>query len=205
MLRKAIIILFFLKYSIYADIEYRINNTHLIHSADETTYDYNRLRIQVDYNKNNFFLTLIGDGVNYWGDTYIHSQSFDYLQQIQADTPFKTQTAFKDYDNGSIYAKVYRLYGGYEDEKNRVIIGLQNITMGVGRIWTPTNIFNPSNIYALEPDEVFGVSAINYTYHLDEMSKIIVVVSQQKSHDLKYSTQYKTFLDFADITINLIK
>jgi hypothetical protein len=32
------------------------------------------------------------------------------------------------------------------------ICSLQNISMGVGRIWTPTNSFNPKNIYALESD-----------------------------------------------------
>ena len=37
------------------------------------------------------------------------------------------------------------------------------------------------------------------------MSDIKIVISQQKSHNLKYATQYKTFLDFADIAINIVK
>ena len=83
-------------------------------------------------------------------------------------------------------------------------MGLQNISMGVGRIWTPTNLFNPKNTYALEPDEVFGVAALSYTRHLDDTSDITAVASQKADHSAKYAARYKAFLAFADIGVNLI-
>ena len=83
--------------------------------------------------------------------------------------------------------------------------GLQNITMGVGRIWTPTNLFNHKNIYALEPDEVFGVYAISYTRYLNDTSHIRIVTSQKNNHSFKYAFSYKTALDFGEIGINVIK
>ena len=90
-----------------------------------------------------WFLYAIGDGINYWGDAFVNSADFSLLQSLKADTPFNTQTPFYDYASASVRGRLYRLYGGYDDGENRISAGLQNITMGVGRIWTPTNLFNP--------------------------------------------------------------
>jgi hypothetical protein len=149
--------------------------------------------LQSDYKGKDFFATVIAEGVNFTGHDYVNSSTFSYFKQMKSDTSFETQSTFYNYYEGSSYAKLYRLYGGYEDEKNRVIVGVQNIQMGVGRIWTPVNLFNPKNIYALEPDEVFGVVAVSYTRHLDETSDVMVVSSQKRDKSLKYGAQYKAF------------
>ena len=195
-----------------ADLDYRVTNTNFTisqGSIDPTTdttylYNYNRLRLRSDYTQDNFFVTFIGDGVNYLGDDYVNSLSFEYIKLLQSDTPFKTQTSFHDYDNGTVYAKLYRLYAGYEDEDNRVVIGLQNITMGVGRLWTPTNLFNPRNTYGLEPDEVFGVAGVSYTRHLSTTADITVVASQKADHSFKYASSLKAFLEFGDVAANVV-
>ena len=189
---------------LFAEFDTRIENSNFTISNDSTLYNYNRLRLQSNYSDENFFATFIGDGINYYGKEYIGLSSFNYFKLEQSDTPFRTQTNFKNYGNGEAYAKLYRLYGGYEDEKNRLVVGLQNIAMGVGRIWTPTNIFNPKNSYALEPDEVFGVAALSYTCHLDDMSQMSVVTSQKEDHGFKSALRYKTFLLFADVALNVI-
>ena len=150
--------------SLFGDLDFRVTNTNFtisqgsIDPRDDTTYlyNYNRLRLRSDYTQDAFFVTFIGDGVNYLGEEYVNSFSFEYIKLLESDTPFKTQTSFHDYDKGTVYAKLYRLYAGYEDENNRVVIGLQNITMGVGRLWTPTNLFNPRNTYGLERPNAVG-------------------------------------------------
>ncbi|MCH9739220.1 MAG: hypothetical protein K0U38_00040 [Epsilonproteobacteria bacterium] len=199
-----IIVLLFFPLVLFAEFDTRIENSNFSISQDDTLYNYNRLRLQSNYSHENFFATFIGDGVNYYGKEYIDSSTFNFLKAQQSDTPFRTQTDFKNYGNGASYAKLYRLYGGYEDEKNRVVIGVQNIAMGVGRIWTPTNIFNPKNSYALEPDETFGVAALSYTRHLDDMSQIMVVSSQKEDNSFKSALRYKTFLEVADVALNII-
>ncbi len=209
---KIVLFLVLIAKILWADFEYRVDNTNFTISqgsiapnVDKTyVYNYDRLRFRGDYTKDNFFATIIGDGVNYYGHDYVSSNDFKYVQLLKSDTPFKTQTSFHDYYEGSIYAKLYRLYGGYEDNENRVVLGLQNISMGVGRIWTPTNLFNPKNIYALEPDETFGVAALSYTRHIDDTSHISVVASQKADHSFKYGARYKAFLDFADFAIDAL-
>lgn len=139
-----------------ADFDYRVQNSNFTISqgsinppSDKTyLYNYDRLRFRFDYTQDNFFTTIMADGVNYYGGNYVDSPDFEFVKERKSDTPFKTQSAHNPYGNGSVYAKLYRAYSGYEDDKNRVVVGLQNITMGVGRIWNPTNLFNPRNTYA---------------------------------------------------------
>ena len=198
--------------SLYGDFAYRVENTNFTLSQDSSLpnsdksylYNYDRLRLRVDYKEGKFFSTFIGDGVNYYGNAYVNSVDFSYVKLQKSDTPFQTQSEFRDYENGTLYAKLYRLYGGYEDNANRVVVGLQNISMGVGRIWNPTNLFNPINPYALEPDETFGVAAISYTRHLTRNADISAVISQKEDSSLKYALKFKTFLDFADVGLDVI-
>lgn len=212
MFTKLLLLLLFLTTLLKAEFEYSAENTNFTISQgsafagiDKTyLYNYDRLRLNIDYTDDYFFAKVIADGVNYLGDDYINSYEFSFIKQLQADTPFKIQTSFHNYNNGAIYTKLYRLYGGYEDEKNRVILGLQNITMGVGRLWTPTNLFSPKNIYALEVDEVFGVMAFSYTRHLNDTSNITITSSIKEDETLKYAVRYKAFLEYLDLGIDLV-
>lgn len=207
MIKKLLFLLLLFSQVIYADFEYTVNNSNFtisqgsIYPNENETYIYNydRLRFRGDYTDDGFFGTIIADGVNYLGDHYINSNSFEYIDQIKSDTPFKTKI-----NDGSLYAKLYRLYGGYEDSQNRVVLGLQNISMGVGRIWTPTNMFNPKNSYALESDEVYGVAALSYTRYLSGTSHVNVVASQKADNSFKYAARYKALLGFAEVGIDTI-
>lgn len=204
MIKKLLVFLLSFLHVIYADVNNKVSNTNITVSQNAYMYNYNRLRIQSDYKEDSFFGTIIADGVNYFGSAYMHSEEFNSLKLFHSDTAFKTQTSFKNYDNGSSYAKVYRLYAGYEDASNRVVAGLQNITMGVGHIWSATNLFNPKNIYALESDEVFGVTALSYTRYLDETSSITFIASQKEDKEAKYGVRFKSFTRFGDIAIDAI-
>lgn len=197
---------------LYAEFDLTVSNTNYtisqgsVFPSDATRYLYNydRLRLRADYRYENFFATIIADGVNYFGHDYVNSKSFQYVKLLEFDTPFPTQSSFHTYYEGNVYSKLYRFYVGYEDEKNRMIVGLQNIAMGVGKIWNPTNLFNPRNTYALEPDEIFPVVALSYTRHIDDVSHLTLVVSQKKDYSYKYAARYKAFLAFADVAVNSI-
>lgn len=213
MLKVIFVLLLIFAVTVNADLEYRVENTNLsvsqkslLPSSNKTyLYNYDRLRLRTDYTQDNFFATAIVDAVNYYGSNYTTSPDFEFIRAIESDTPFSSQSDFHDYGKGSTYAKVYRLYGGYEDTQNRIIVGLQNISMGVGRVWTPTNIFNPKNIYALEPDEVFGVFGLSYTRYINDTSHVRVVSSQKADKSFKYAAIYKSYMSFADIGLSVIR
>ncbi len=204
MFKKLLFLLFLFPHAMMADFDYRVENSNLSVSQDSLVYNYDRLRFRGDYSQDNFFSTLIIDGINYYGQEYVDSNEFGFIKLIESDTPFSTKTSFYNYDNGSAYAKLYRLYGGYEDSQNRIVVGLQNISMGVGRIWNPTNLFNPKNIYAIEPDEIFGVLAFSYTRYIDDTSHLSVVALQKADNSFKYAGIYKGFFEFAELGIDIV-
>ena len=195
-----------------AEFDSSITNTNfllsqgssLANEGKEYIYDYNRLRFRGDYTKGDYFTTAIADVVNYIGNSYINSTIFAQVRALESDTPFETASSYSNYYEGTSYTKLYRLYTGYEDEKQRIVVGLQNISMGVGRIWNPNNLFNPKNSFALEPDEVFGVYAVNYVRHLSETAEVNVVFSQKKDKTYKYLARVKALAGKTEIAFNAI-
>lgn len=167
-------------------------------------YNTNRFRIREDLREGNWFATAIGDVKNNLGYDTINSVSYKAASAIRSDTPFSTQTGTYDYTEGQIYAQLYRLYGGYADEKHRFSAGVQKVSMGVGRIWNPTDLFNPKNPLALEPDEVYGAFALSYTYSLSNLSQITAVAAQRADHSFKYAGRVKGYLGFADAAIDAV-
>ncbi|MBN2782628.1 MAG: hypothetical protein JXQ66_05250 [Campylobacterales bacterium] len=165
--------------------------------------------------KKSFFLFLFFPQIVFADFDYVVSNTNIILR----DDEFSNYNRLRfdgDYENGDFFiksigdvvqkdAKLYRFYGGYGDDKNRVVLGLQNIVIGVGRIWTPTNRFNPKNSYTIESDEVEGVDALSYTRYIDETSSVMGIVSQMDDDSFKYALRYKGFYDFGDFAIDAIK
>lgn len=205
-------LLFCINLTLYAEDSFRVENTNFTISQGSFNpakksrylYNYNRLRLYADYQDDKYFFHAIGDGISYIGEDFVHSDSFQYIEKLASDTPFATQSSWNHYDKATLGVKMYRLYGGYQDDSNRIVFGLQNITMGVGHIWTPSNLFNPKNSYALEPDETYGVLALSYTHYTGTESQIYGVVSQQKDHSIKSAAGFQTTLDTIELGINAI-
>ena len=165
-------------------------------------YNYNRFRITAHVREENWFATAIGDLQHHLGRAVVRSDAFTAADALRSDTPFATRTEAVEYGEGRLYGRLYRLYGGYADERHRVSAGLQKISMGVGRIWNPTDLFNPKNPLALEPDEVDGVFALAYTYAPGTLSQIGAVAAQRADGSFKYAARAKGYLSVADAALN---
>lgn len=171
--------------------------------TDRTLYNYNRLRLTDNIKEENWFANVIADIDNYYGKSYIDSNEYEFFRTISADTPFDTETQAKDYGKGEIFGRIHRFNVGYADEKNSIVFGLQKISMGVGRIWTPTDLFNPRNPLALEPDQIYGTYALSYTYALDKLSEVMGVVAKRQDDSYKYAGRIKGNVDVADIALDV--
>lgn len=172
--------------------------------GEQELYNINRFRMTENIHEGNWFATAIGDIKNILGYDMIHSISYKTARTIGSDTPFSTKTETYDYTEGQIYAQLYRLYGGYADEKHRISLGLQKVSMGVGRIWNPTDLFNPKNPLALEPDEVYGTFALAYSYAPSSLSQITAVAAQRADNSFKYAGRVKGYLGFADAALDVV-
>jgi len=181
---------------------YTISKT-LYLEGDRTLYNYNRLRLTDKIKEGNWFANIIADIDNYYGEAYIESFEYHFLRTIKADTPFEIETNAKDYGNGEIFGRLHRFNVGYTDEKHRAVFGLQKITMGVGRIWTPTDLFNPRNPLALEPDQIYGNYAFSYAYAFGKLSEIMGVIAKRDDHTYKYAGRIKTNVAIGDIALDL--
>lgn len=168
-------------------------------------YNANRFRMSEHIHENNWYLTAIGDIQNHLGYDILHSDTFKAADAVRADTPFEIQSGTFDYSEGEMYARLYRFYGGYVDERHRISLGVQKVSMGVGRIWNPTDLFNPKNPLALEPDEVKGVFALAYTYSPSSLSQMSVVSAMREDKSFKHAGRIKGYLAVADAAVNVIE
>jgi hypothetical protein len=166
--------------------------------------DYNRFRLTEHITAGNWFATAIGDVEHYLGQDYINSTLYKTASAVRSDTPFATQTGTQRYGEGELFAQLYRLYGGYADARHRLSIGLQKVSMGVGRIWNPTDLFNPKNPLALEPDEVFGNVALVYMYAISDLSQVTGVVAQRRDETFKYAGRLKGNAASVDMALNAV-
>ncbi len=170
---------------------------------ERVQYNYNRLRFTDKIKEGNWFANIIADIDNYYGENYIDSFEYNYLRSIKADTPFDIETNSKNYGNGEVFGRLHRFNIGYADEKHNVVFGLQKITMGVGRIWTPTDLFNPRNPLALEPDQIYGNYALSYTYAFGGLSEVMAVVAKRHDDSYKYAGRVKSNVSVVDIAVDL--
>lgn len=174
-------------------------------TGKQSLYNYNRLRLSEYLKEERWFVSAIGDIEHYIGREYLQSAWYQAASSMRSDTPFSTQTRSHAYSGETeVYAQLYRLYGGYVDKQHRLSIGLQKVSMGVGRIWNPTDLFNPRNPLALEPDEVYGVFALAYTYSPSRLSEVTAVVAQREDESFKYAGRYKGYFGEVDLGVDLI-
>ena len=165
----------------------------------------NRFRTTLSLHEGAWFATGIGDAVNVLGQDYVHSAAYRAADAERSDTPFSTRGGTSGYGEGAFYLRLYRLYGGYADGTQRVSFGLQKVSMGVGRLWNPTDLFNPKNPLALEPDEVYGAFSLAYTYTLDALSQVTAVVAERRDHSFKYAGRFKGYYSGVDVALNLVE
>lgn len=189
-----------------AESETTVENSNFTLSVpvhgERELYNYNRLRLTHHVRSGNWFTTAIGDVENHLGQDVIHSSPFKSASALRSDTPFPTQTGSYRYGEGEIYAQLYRLYGGYSDARHRISIGVQKLSFGVGRIWNPTDLFNPKNPLALEPDEVTGAFSAAYTYTPSDLSQISVITAQRADKSFKHAGRIKGYTGFADMALS---
>ena len=69
-------------------------------SDDRVLYNYNRLRLTDKIKEGNWFVNIIADIDNYYGEDYIDSFEYQFLRSIKADTPFDIETNAKNYGKG---------------------------------------------------------------------------------------------------------
>jgi len=121
----------------------------------------------------------------------------NFLAKIIIDNENRYDIAQDDNTNKT---KIYRGYLKYTDELNLIVIGKQRIPFGVGKVWNPTDIFNPIDATAIESDERKGIESLRYEYALSEVSNIDTTIAKDKQ-----AFRIKGYVDVADIGFIVLK
>jgi len=74
-----------------------------------------------------------------------------------------------------------RLYLKHQTETFEITIGRQRISWGTGRIWNPTDLFNPINPASFDVLEKLGADAVALKIYLGNFSDLSLVVQPQKT------------------------
>jgi len=143
--------------------------------------DLNRLRLTLDG----------GENVWQWHLSYDHTLLYggavrDPVFRLRQSVPDPT---FLDLSANIVTSadldwqhNLYRGWLEYKKDAWNVVIGRQRIAWGSGRIWNPTDRFNPVQPTALEPDQKLGVDAAYVTYAYSDFGSVqwLVAPSQAK-------------------------
>ncbi|WP_163339614.1 hypothetical protein [Desulfopila sp. IMCC35008] len=154
-------------------IEAFLENTAIARSLSNGSWQgLNRLRLDT--------LTTV-DGYEQYSLTFLGDASLFYDSD-------------DDYIDNNL--SIYRLYGSYDGERARLVAGKQRIPFGVGKIWTPVDIFNPIDSTKIETDEREGTDSIRGEYSLNDLSIIDATLSEEKG-----ALRLKGFLDLGDVAL----
>ena len=155
----------------FSDINF-VNYYRDSNSDEHIFYDFNRLRsdIGIKDSSGQISLKAIGDIETYLSESFIDTDAYNLIEDADPDLPFNPyfNVVTEDFLFGRFY--LYRVYTEFKKDKSNLTLGLQRIAFGVGRLWNPTDTFNPIDALSVEPQERPGVFAVNFIQHLTDFS-----------------------------------
>ena len=177
-------------------------------SDEHIFYDYNRLRSDIDIKDSSGQMSLkaIGDIETYLSESFIDTDAYKLVEDADPDLPINPYLNILQED--SLFARLYlyRLYTEFKADKSNLALGLQRIPFGVGRLWNPTDTFNPIDALSVESEERLGVFAANFTQHLTDFSFLQIVSNFGEKMEIdKYGLRYKGHHMYMDMGCSFIK
>ena len=182
-----------------AEVDLTFSDSNLINSFKNSSgeyraYDFNRFRSSIDAGSpsGRIHLKAMLDIETYISRAFLDSSDYQAIKDAEPDLPFNPHwNAFESNDvTGRLY--LYRIFMESKLDKSRLVFGLQRIPFGVGRLWNPTDTFNPVDVLIVEPQERPGVFAVNYTQYLSDFASLRMISSFGRKMALdKYGLRYK--------------
>lgn len=187
-----IIIFFVLADSLYAQVNYSfsgyvvelpvysINNQELarLFSIDQNQFlNLTRLRLRPEV----YLWSQARLNVEYEADIlYSKQSSFLFFNQTSNNRQIvNLKWDLINQDNIKVSHYIDRLYLRQGFSWGNIIVGRQRIAWGVGRIWSPTDLFNPINPANFGKIEKDGVDAASITYSFGNFTDLNIVYNPQ--------------------------
>jgi len=152
--------------------------------------NFNRLRADLTLSNDWLKFHLIADNENYRSEkkiVYLSTPGENLPVDIHHDVFTDSKWINRFY--------LYRAYTQAEVLNSTVSLGLQRVPFGVGRLWTPTDTFNPLNSVSLEPGEREGILGAIWTMYFGDFTRIMAVTAADDEWNAgKNSLHIKSFI-----------
>ncbi|MDD5457444.1 MAG: hypothetical protein PHV30_10510 [Candidatus Margulisbacteria bacterium] len=191
-------------------LELSNSETNFLFSVKDNTagqyfYDYNRFRTEINEQSDTFSWKGIFDLETFMGEQYLKSASYLAARQQQLNLPLYPYLYLNDGQQLNARLYLYRLYGTWQNGPHNLTLGIQRIPFGVGRLWNPTDRFNPVNALSIEKEERLGVFGLNYTYYSDNLSYLQLLTNLDNFGAIdKYGLRYKSHFSDIDAAFSYI-
>ncbi|MBI3898877.1 MAG: hypothetical protein HY308_11350 [Gammaproteobacteria bacterium] len=165
------------------------------------TLDMNRLRLEARGRPADW----LGFEIQYDNEALLGS----YLQtaqfaQLKAARPPTYWDLEDDYvDRPSMFAR-HRLHRGFVTLNTSAVdvyLGRQRIAWGSGRLWNPTDLFNPYNPTQLEREERVGVDAALVEKNFTALSRLSLAYAPQRNASASRAVRYRTNFANTDVAL----
>jgi hypothetical protein len=181
---------------------YSINNGELAGLAGIDKYQFTnlarfRLRPEV------YFTSTTRLNIEYEIDAvYSKQNSISFINQSSTNRQaVNLKWTISNQDNVTITDYIDRLYLRQRFDWGNITVGRQRIAWGVGRVWSPTDLFNPINPANFGKIEKDGADAASLTYSFGNFTDLNVVYNPQdkinsSNAGFRFRTNYDKY-DFA--------
>jgi len=133
--------------------------------------DFNRLRLNLDANQQAFQMHISYDHELLLGGA-VRDPLFAIQQQMPTPTYLDLTHTISTSSSYAWQQTLYRAWLQYETETWQLKLGRQRMAWGVGRIWNPSDRFNPVQATALETEQKLGVDGLDIEYHYSDFGRV---------------------------------
>ncbi|MBN1633806.1 MAG: hypothetical protein JW917_06550 [Ignavibacteria bacterium] len=107
-----------------------------------------------------------------------------------------------DKKNFSLINYIDRLYLKQDFGNFTIVAGRQRISWGTGRIWNPTDLFNPINPAFYYVTEKTGADAVSFKYAFANFTDLNIVFNpQEKIRNSNYGFRFRTNYHYYDLSL----
>lgn len=169
--------------------------------AESYTLDLNRLRLEVRGRPADW----LGYEVQYDNEallgSYLDTVQFAQLKAARPATYWDMEGNYVDSQSLLMRHRVRRGFVSLNTSAVDMYLGRQRIAWGSGRMWNPTDLFNPYNPAQIERDERTGVDAVLVEKNFSALSRLSLAYAPQRNAPASRAVRYRTNFAKTDIAL----
>lgn len=169
--------------------------------AENYTLDLNRLRLEVRGRPADW----LGFEVQYDNEallgSYLDTAQFAQLKAARPTTYWDLEGNYLDSQSLSMRHRLHRGFVSLNTAAVDMYLGRQRIAWGSGRMWNPTDLFNPYNPAQLESNERTGVDAVLVEKNFSALSRLSFAYAPQRNAPASRALRYRTNFAGTDMAL----